>query len=167
MNRLWFYLAMLAGNYYLTTFSIWFGHWSSHLRYSPTYDFHVGGHHALYPDSRSSISRTFLYGSGRHDSLFALLPPLVVQAVIIGFLTASWLRWGLWLETAAIATEVSWLHAQFHTGRSVLNRFAWFRQARKVHFAHHDRDVNFMVGDHFWDRVWRTYELTAIERRNV
>jgi hypothetical protein len=151
-------IAILVANYYFTTLSIWFGHWSSHFRVSPTYEFHVGGHHALYPDSKASISRTFLYGTGRHDSLFALLPALIVQGVVLAVFTHSWVRGGLLLEAALIATGVSWVHAQFHTGRTVLNRFQWFRGARKIHFAHHDRDVNFMVADHFWDHVFQTFQ---------
>src|SRR5437764_11898442 len=149
MNR-YNLIVFLAGNYYLTTLVLWFGHWFSHLSYSPTHEFHVGGHHSLYPSSRRSISARFLYGSGKHDSLFALLPPLLVQAGALAWLTASWTRSTLLCETALIATGMSWLHAQFHTGRSGLKGYEWFRRARAVHFAHHDSDVNFMVGDHFW-----------------
>jgi len=148
----------LAVNYLLTTFTIWFGHWSSHSRHSPLRGFHMGGHHALYPDSRTSLSRSFLYGSGRHDSLFALLPPLLVQIAALGLVAPPWLRPLLWLETIALAAGVSWLHAQFHREGPILDRFSWFPGARAAHFAHHDRDVNFMVGDLFWDRVLRTHE---------
>ena len=151
------YLALFAGNYYLTTLSIWLAHWFSHFRWSPTYEFHVGGHHAIYPDASRSISRTFLYGSGKHDSLFALLPTLLVQALGIALMAHGWMRWALLLELKLIAVAVSWLHAQFHTGRSPLRQYQWFRGARSIHFSHHDRDVNFMVGDHFWDRILRTY----------
>ena len=157
------FIAMFVGNYYLTTLSIWVGHWSSHLRFSPTYEFHVGGHHALYPNSQESLSRTFLYGSGRHDSLFALLPALIVQGLLLTYFTGSWARAGLLLEAAGIAVTVSWVHAQFHTGRTVLRRFKWFRIARAIHFTHHDSDVNFMVADHSWDRVFRTFRPATVE----
>src|SRR5947209_6036993 len=138
MNCTATFLLTGIGNYYLTTLSIWLGHWSSHFPSSPTYGFHVGGHHSLYPDSKTSLSQRFLYGSGRHDSLFALLPALIVQAGVVSAVTHSWLRWELLMETTVVATGVSSLHAQFHTGHAALNRFAWFRRARSVHFVHHD-----------------------------
>ena len=157
MMRLLILLGLFVGNYYLTTLSVWLGHWSSHFRFSPTYEFHVGGHHALYPNSRAGISRTFLYGSGRHDSIFALLPALILQALVTAYFTRGWLLAGLLTETTVVAASVSWLHAQFHTGRTPLRRFGWFKFARKIHFTHHDSEVNFMVGDHFWDQLFKTY----------
>lgn len=158
MNRILLVAGLLTANYYATTFAIWLGHWSSHSRYSPLRDFHMGGHHALYPDSNTCLSRTFLYGTGRHDSLFALLPLLIAQVAALGLVTPAWLRGVLWLETVAVAAAVIWLHSQFHKDRATLDRFAWFNGARRVHFAHHDRDVNFMIGDPFWDRLLGTHE---------
>jgi len=157
MKVLVFCMLLVAG-YYGTTLAIWFGHWFSHFPWSPTHEFHVGGHHALYPDSQRSVSTRFLYGTGRHDSLFALLPPLLLEALVILWLTSSWMRWTLLLEAALLAAGVSWMHAQFHTGRARFRRQEWFQRARRIHFAHHDRDANFMVADHFWDRVWGTFE---------
>src|SRR3954468_22022828 len=98
MNRTATFFLAGVGNYYLTTLTIWLGHWSSHFPSSPTYGFHVGGHHSLYPDSKTSLSDKFLYGSGRHDSLFALLPTLLMQAGVLAVLTRGWLRLGLLLE---------------------------------------------------------------------
>src|SRR3954468_3683788 len=164
MNRTATFFLAGVGNYYLTTLTIWLGHWSSHFPSSPTYGFHVGGHHSLYPDSKTSLSDKFLYGSGRHDSLFALLPTLLMQAGVLAVLTRGWLRLELLLEITVIAAAVSSVHAQFHTGRSVLNRFAWFRRARRIHFSHHDGDVNFMVGDHSWDRIFNTYQAPEINK---
>src|SRR3954470_24061698 len=144
MNRTATFLLAGIGNYYLTTLAIWLGHWSSHFPSSPTYGFHAGGHHSLYPDSKTSLSDKFLYGSGRHDSLFALLPTLLMQAGVLVALTHGWLRMEPLFETAVIAAGVSSVRAQFHTGRAALNCFAWFRRARRIHFSHHDGDVNFM-----------------------
>ena len=166
MNRIFIWSALLLGNYYATTFAIWFGHWFSHFKWSPTYGFHVGGHHSFYPTSERSLSQMFLYGSGRTSSIFALLPPLIVQTAIVCFLAVSWLRWMLVLEIVVITAAANWLHTQFHTGRCVMNRFTWFQRSRQLHFAHHDSDVNFMVGDHSWDRILRTYEpCPAVTRK--
>ena len=150
-----------TANYYFTTLAIWVGHWFSHLSYSPTHEFHVGGHHALYPHSRGSLSERFLYGTGSHDSLFALLPALVLQGLVIGFCTHGWLRWLLEAEAVAISFASSWLHAQFHIGGTFLRRYEWFRKARREHWVHHDEDMNFMVGDLFWDRVFQTHKFAV------
>jgi sterol desaturase/sphingolipid hydroxylase (fatty acid hydroxylase superfamily) len=56
----------------------------------------------------------------------------------------------------------TYCHLQFHVSASPLKRFAWFCRARSIHAAHHDDDVNFMVADHFWDRVFGTYAKIEI-----
>jgi sterol desaturase/sphingolipid hydroxylase (fatty acid hydroxylase superfamily) len=149
--------AVLVAGYYVTTLAIWAGHWFSHQYYSPPREFHVGGHHALYPHSASSLSARFLYGTGRNDSLFALLPPLLVLGALIAVCTSGWIRWTLLAEAGAVSAASSWMHAQFHIGPTVLRRYRWFQKARQQHWLHHDQDVNFMVADLFWDRVFGTY----------
>ena len=161
--RATFVLAIsLIGSYYLTTLSLWFGHWLSHRAASPLRGFHVLGHHALYPGSARVLSRTFLYASGKHDSLYALVPWLVLQQIGLFVLLPEWLFLASLLSAIAILSMTTYCHLQFHVSASALERFAWFRRARSIHAAHHDDDVNFMVADHFWDRVFGTY--AEIER---
>jgi sterol desaturase/sphingolipid hydroxylase (fatty acid hydroxylase superfamily) len=62
------------------------------------------------------------------------------------------------LEITLIVFAHGYLHAQFHVLRTPLEGLAWFRRARSIHSRHHDRDVNFMVVDHFWDRVCGTFQ---------
>lgn len=150
--------ALTVVNYYGTTLSIWFGHWFSHLQRSPLRNFHVLGHHVLYPTSRSILSDRFRYGSGKRDSTFAFLPWLILQLIVGYVVLPWWLFLVCFVEIAAITTLVSYIHMQFHLWDSPLGRFDWFLRARTVHAVHHDLDKNFMVADHFWDRRFGTYE---------
>jgi sterol desaturase/sphingolipid hydroxylase (fatty acid hydroxylase superfamily) len=154
-------LVIAAGvmlNYYAATLMIWVGHYLPHRPHSRLRQFHMGGHHALYPDSRHTRTASFQYGSGWNDSLVPMLPWLIL------LILTQWLifncRWAALgtVEITLIAAAHSYLHAQFHVLRSPLEGLAWFRRARSIHSLHHDCDVNFMVGDHFWDRVCGTFK---------
>ena len=47
---------------------------------------------------------------------------------------------------------------EYHVEGSPLERFAWFRRKRQLHFAHHlHANSNFAVIDFFWDRMLGTY----------
>lgn len=150
-------LALSSVNYYVTTFSIWFGHWFSHLNWSPFRGFHVLGHHRLYPTSRHLLSDRFRYGSGRHDSIWALVPWLLLQAIVALVALPAWLFLVCLFEIVSITIVTSYIHMQFHLRDSKLARFKRFLNARRVHALHHDLDKNFMVADHFWDRCFGTY----------
>jgi sterol desaturase/sphingolipid hydroxylase (fatty acid hydroxylase superfamily) len=148
-------------NYYATTLMIWMGHYLPHRAHGRLREFHMGGHHALYPDSLHTRTASFQYGSGWNDSLVPMLPWLVALAST-QWLMFPWPRASLGtLEITLIAAAHSFLHAQFHVFQSPLEGLAWFRRARSIHSLHHDRDVNFMVGDHFWDRVCGTFKLPS------
>lgn len=148
---------LLICNYYLTTFSIWLGHWSSHLKRNPLAPFHFKGHHRLYPDSGSLCSLRFKYGQGKEDSTFALMPPLLVQAFLLYTVLPLPLFLGSFLEGAAIAMGIGYVHIQTHLQGSALETFRWFRRTKSAHSLHHDMPVNYMVADHFWDRVFGTH----------
>ncbi len=150
-------LVLLVGNYFATTLTLWFAHWSSHLAWSPLWGCHVGGHHALYPTSRELLSERFRYGSGKHDSNLALVPWLVLQAAIEYAALAGRPFLVCVLESLVLVSVFAYVHIQFHVRRSPLRRFAWFLEARRRHARHHDLDKNFMVADHFWDRLFGTY----------
>jgi len=153
--------ALLVANYYWSTLSLWVGHWFSHLAKSPLAGFHVGGHHAIYPDSRHMRTEAFRYGRGRSSSLFSLLPGLVLQTLLQGLIFSPWAWLLCAVETALVAAALSRLHIEFHLIDSKLERFRWFRRARRRHETHHDRDLNYMVGDHFWDRRFRPFTGSA------
>jgi sterol desaturase/sphingolipid hydroxylase (fatty acid hydroxylase superfamily) len=144
--------------YYLATLMIWIGHYLPHLPGSRLRPFHMGGHHAHYPDSAHARSARFHYGRGRHDSLVPQLPWLFGLGFVLWLLLPA--GWGIAAaaEVALVAAAHSYVHMHFHLEHSWLARFDWFRRARATHDLHHDRDVNFMVADHFWDRLCGTYQ---------
>jgi sterol desaturase/sphingolipid hydroxylase (fatty acid hydroxylase superfamily) len=152
-------LFVSIANYYLTTFSIWFGHWFSHLKKGPLTAFHVSGHHVLYPNSQNMRSGAFLYASGKHDSNYALVPWLIVQAIMQSFFLPFPLFFMCLIQTTSISIITGYVHMNFHLQNSRLEAFRWFVQARSLHGLHHDLDMNYMVADHFWDRVFGTYTV--------
>jgi sterol desaturase/sphingolipid hydroxylase (fatty acid hydroxylase superfamily) len=47
---------------------------------------------------------------------------------------------------------------EYHVEGSQLQRFAWFRRKRELHFVHHRHaSSNFAVIHFFWDRILGTY----------
>jgi len=148
----------VVSNYYAATLMIWVGHYLPHRPQSRLRQFHMGGHHVLYPDSRHTRSVAFQYGRGWNDSLVPMLPWLVMLGSVQWLLLAWPLAAFGTLELTLIAAAHGYLHAQFHVLQTPLESLAWFRRARSIHSLHHDRDVNFMVVDHFWDRVCGTFE---------
>jgi sterol desaturase/sphingolipid hydroxylase (fatty acid hydroxylase superfamily) len=154
-------LLLLAGGvavYYLSTLMVWLGHYLPHRPDSVLREFHMGGHHTHYPDSHNTRSERFIYGSGRNDSLVPQLPWLIGLGIVLWWVLPGGYGWAAAAEVAVVAALNSYVHMHFHLERSWLLRFAWFRYARATHDIHHDRDVNFMVADHFWDRRLGTYE---------
>jgi hypothetical protein len=154
-------LVIAAGvmlNYYAATLMIWVGHYLPHRPHSRLRQFHMGGHHALYPDSLHTRTASFQYGSGWNDSLVPMLPWLILL-ILTQWLVFNY-RWAALgtVEITLIAAAHSYLHAQFHVLQSPFEGLGWFRRARSIHSLHHDSDVNFMVGDHFWDRVCGTFK---------
>jgi sterol desaturase/sphingolipid hydroxylase (fatty acid hydroxylase superfamily) len=147
--------------YYLTTFMIWVGHYLPHRSGGWLREFHLGGHHTLYPDSTHARSEQFIYGSGRHDSLVVQLPWLVALAIAFWAILPRRFALAAEVELVLVAVAHGYVHTQFHLTRSWLARFAWFRGAQAIHDLHHDRDINFMVFDHLWDRVFGTFERPA------
>ncbi|MGH8456907.1 MAG: hypothetical protein ACRETW_08740 [Stenotrophobium sp.] len=149
------------GLYYLTTLMIWLGHYLPHRPDSRMRQFHLGGHHTHYPDSRHARSERFHYGKGRNDSLVPQLPWLIGLATALWIALPAGLVWAAMLELSLITAAHSYVHLHFHLGGTWLSRYAWFRRAQATHDIHHDRDVNFMVADHFWDRCFGTFERPA------
>jgi sterol desaturase/sphingolipid hydroxylase (fatty acid hydroxylase superfamily) len=147
----------LAGTYALTTLSIWFAHWLWHLDLGPHRGLHARGHHRAYPSARFTRSATPIRTPLKYNGIYALVPCLVVQE-LLQFLVLPPALWTVCLVQALlIVAGVNYLHTQCHVLGSRLEQFGWFARIRRAHDAHHEGDVNYMVGDHFWDRVLGTY----------
>lgn len=144
--------------YYLATLMIWIGHYLPHRPDSRLREFHMGGHHSHYPDSSRMRGANFIYGKGRNDSLVPQLPWLIGLALALWWVLPAGYGLAAVAEVTLLAALNSYVHMHFHLSRSWLWRYEWFRQARAAHDIHHDRDVNFMVADHFWDKVFGTYD---------
>lgn len=153
------FLAGLGGIvvYYLATLMIWLGHFLPHHPSSRLREFHIGGHHRHYPDANQLRRERFQYGKGRNDSLVPQLPWLLGLGFVLWLALPA--GWGLaaMSEVALVAVLNSYIHMHFHLSQSWLSSYTWFRKARAAHDLHHGQDVNFMVGDHFWDRCFGTY----------
>jgi sterol desaturase/sphingolipid hydroxylase (fatty acid hydroxylase superfamily) len=141
-----------------TTLAVWFGHYLPHHPNGRLREFHLSGHHKLYPDSGHTRSETFLYGSGKNDSLVPLLPWIIGFAALEIFVLPSPWRWLALMETVLLVAVESYVHIQFHIEVTWLGGFGWFIWARAAHDIHHDRNVNFMVADPFWDKMFGTFE---------
>ena len=62
------------------------------------------------------------------------------------------------LASAASFYAHVYIDKEYHVEGSSLERFAWFRRKRQLHFAHHlHTNSNFAVIDFFWDRLLGTY----------
>ncbi len=56
-------------------------------------------------------------------------------------------------QTSSFYTHV-FFDKEYHSERSRLRQFAWFRRKQEPHFVHHRHaDSNFAVIHFFWDRV--------------
>jgi sterol desaturase/sphingolipid hydroxylase (fatty acid hydroxylase superfamily) len=149
---------LLPANYYAATLSLWLGHWFSHRRWSPLRAHHVYSHHRVYPPEGPFRSAGFVFAQGRYDSNRAFLPWFALPVAATLILVPPDLRVLSLLELVAATSWVAWIHVQVHLEDSPLDRWAWFARARRRHELHHLRDRNYAVGDHFWDRLWGTFQ---------
>lgn len=150
-------VGLVAGGYYLTTLALWAAHRLTHYPWNPLRGFHLFGHHALYPSSKESFSERFRFGVGANDSIYAFAPWLALEAALIWIMLPQWTAVMLTVEAALVVWLYSYFHEQFHLTKSRFRDSPLFERARGRHLLHHDRDVNFSVCDHFWDRIFSTY----------
>jgi sterol desaturase/sphingolipid hydroxylase (fatty acid hydroxylase superfamily) len=116
---------------------------------------HIHYHHAYY--ARGHLATTVPEGNEGNNTPYFLLPVMLAGA-------AAWLLLPLSLFIAmTLAAAISfyvhvWFDKAYHIRGSYLERFAWFRHKRQLHFVHHlHADCNFAVVDFFWDRLLGTY----------
>jgi hypothetical protein len=122
---------------------------------------HVGSHHTHYSDDHL-VSRTYLGDEGNTTPYF-LIPVLLAG-------TCAYLLLPLDLFIVAVVTCAAsfYMHVYFdkeyHSERSRLQRFAWFKRKQELHFVHHRHAAyNFAVIHFFWDRILGTYRKSDAE----
>ena len=108
---------------------------------------HAIGHHGQYPASRLRSEKFVGLESRAVD--YYVLPAIAIAFVV-------YLAFGPLVTIAhvfGIVVTFAWhvyLHRHYHLTKTPLERFAWFRKKRELHFVHHrNARVNFAVVE-FW-----------------
>ena len=152
-----FFLLIGAGTYYgasliQTLFHRFFGH--TH-RIAKLYHVHVGGHHAQY--AAHLLSERWIR-TEQHITWYYAIPftPMVLIAFCI-------LPTSLFIfHTLSLSFTIWWhvfLHRQYHVRGVWLERFAWFREKRRLHFVHHKRPRrNYAIVEYVWDQLFGTFD---------
>jgi hypothetical protein len=116
---------------------------------------HINFHHIHYSDDHL-VSAAYLGDEGNTTPYF-FIPIFLVG----GF--AYWLLPLRLFVVMAVACAASFyahvfFDKEYHSEKSRLQRFAWFRRKQELHFIHHRHaDNNFAVIHFFWDRLLGTY----------
>ncbi|HEV2098134.1 MAG TPA: hypothetical protein VGR45_04315 [Stellaceae bacterium] len=116
---------------------------------------HVNFHHIYYAKDHL-VSPTYLGDEGNNTPFF-FIPVLLAGACAYFVLPLDLFAVAVVACAASFYAHV-FFDKEYHVEGSRLERFAWFRRKRALHFVHHRHaDANFAVIDTFWDRVLGTY----------
>jgi sterol desaturase/sphingolipid hydroxylase (fatty acid hydroxylase superfamily) len=116
---------------------------------------HINFHHAYYARGRLA-STTYLADEGNNTPYF------LIPTILLGGGLFFVLPFNLFLVMVLASVASFYAHVffdkEYHVAGSRLERFAWFRRKRQLHFVHHlHANTNFAVIDFFWDRILGTY----------
>jgi sterol desaturase/sphingolipid hydroxylase (fatty acid hydroxylase superfamily) len=116
---------------------------------------HINFHHAHY--ARGHLTSLTGEGNEGNNTPFFLIPTILAGALVFLILPLG-LFIAVTLAAGASFQAHVWFDKAYHIEGSYLERFAWFRRKRQLHFVHHvHANCNFAVIDFFWDRLLRTY----------
>ena len=92
-------------------------------------------------------------------------PYFFIPVLLIGGCAYSLLPLDFFVVMAVACAASFYAHVlfdkEYHSAKSRLQRFAWFRRKQELHFVHHRHvDSNFAVIHFFWDRILGTYRNT-------
>jgi sterol desaturase/sphingolipid hydroxylase (fatty acid hydroxylase superfamily) len=143
------HLVMSCGQ---TLMHCWLGHHRLGGRFSRN---HIDFHHTYY--TRGHLASAVYRGMDGNNTPFFLIPTILVGGVLF-FVLPFRLFVVMALASAASFYAHVYIDKAYHVEGSSLERFAWFRRKRQLHFAHHlHANANFAVIDFFWDRMLGTY----------
>ena len=143
------HLVMSCGQ---TLMHYWLGH---HRIGGVLFRNHINFHHARY--ARGHLTSTLAEGAEGNNTPYFYIPVLLVGTAV-WFILPLDLFIAVTLAAGASFYAHVWFDRAYHVEGSYLERFAWFRRKRQLHFVHHmHANCNFAVIDFFWDRVLRTY----------
>jgi len=116
---------------------------------------HVAFHHTYY--SKDHLVSKLYFGREGNNTPFFLIPVFLVG--ISAFFLLPFDFFLVLMTTCSLSFYAHvFLDKEYHVEKSPLQRFAWFRRKRELHFVHHRHaDSNFAVIDFFWDRLLGTY----------
>jgi hypothetical protein len=116
---------------------------------------HINYHHAFY--ARGHLATAVPEGSEGNNTPYFFAPVLLI-GVAVWFALPLGLFIAVTLAASMSFAAHVWLDKAYHQKGSYLERFAWFRRKRQLHFVHHlHANANFAVIDFFWDRALGTY----------
>lgn len=126
-----------------------------HRRGGALYRNHISFHHRHY--ARGHLTSATYRGAEGNNTPYFLIPTLLIGGALFFVLPLP-----VFLVMAASSALSFVAHVvldrEYHVTDSRLERFAWFRRKRRLHFVHHlHADSNFAVIDFFWDRLIGTY----------
>ena len=116
---------------------------------------HINFHHTHYSDGHL-VSLTYLGDEGNTTPYF------FIPVFLAGACTYLVLPVDLFIVQVVACAASFYAHVffdkEYHSERSRLLPFAWFRRKQELHFVHHRHaDSNFAVIHFFWDRILGTY----------
>ena len=116
---------------------------------------HVNFHHTFYSKDHL-VSKGYLGDEGNNTPFF------LIPVFLVGTCTYFILPFDFFVVQVITCAASFYAHVffdkEYHVERSPLQRFAWFRRKRELHFVHHRHaNSNFAVIDFFWDRLLGTY----------
>jgi hypothetical protein len=115
---------------------------------------HINFHHTHYSDDHL-VSRTYLGNEGNTTPYF-FIPILLVGGSAYFLLPLNLFSVMVVAGSASFYAHVLF-DSEYHSEKSRLRQFAWFRRKQELHFTHHRHaDSNFAIIHFFWDRILGT-----------
>jgi sterol desaturase/sphingolipid hydroxylase (fatty acid hydroxylase superfamily) len=116
---------------------------------------HIKFHHTYY--ATDHLASATYRGEDGNNTPYFLIPTLLVGCAL--FFVLPWPIFAVMVLASATSFYAHVvLDREYHVENSRLERFAWFRRKRQLHFVHHlHAGTNFAVIDFFWDRLFGTY----------
>ncbi len=148
MNFLIF-LSVTVGSYYLMSIvqTVLHRDYGHRKRIPAVFSAHAIGHHGIY--NKDNLQTKHFEDCESHALNYYGIPIVVIAAL-------TYLVFGplvMFAHLTGVFATFRWhlyLHEHYHLIDSPLERFAWFREKRRLHFVHHrDARYNFAVVE-FW-----------------
>jgi len=155
MNALIF-ISVAIGSYYLMSIvqAVLHRDYGHKKRIRAVFDAHAIGHHGLY--NKNNLQTEEFEDCESHALNYYGIP-IVAFALFIYFYFGPLI---MFAHLGGVFATFRWhlyLHEHYHLNDSYLERFAWFRKKRRLHFVHHrDARYNFAVVEFWIDNLMGT-----------